>query len=438
MGFDEGDLQKIIRIDSELNQIQDADILLERILLEARKVVNAESGTIYVKDGDVLRFRYTQNALKEKDLPPGTKLPYASFTVPISEKTISGYVAKTGAILNIPDAYNIPEGTPYSYSTNYDKSSGYKCTSLLTLPLKTSAGELLGVIQVINAKNEAGETVAFSAEDEILITHFASNATVALQRAYMTRKMIMYMNSTAELRDTHETAAHVLRVSSYAVEIYERWAFLHGVPEIERDRVKDALKLAAMLHDIGKVAISDLILKKPARFTPEEYAVMQSHTFCGARLFTKAKSESAFEIMAAEITLTHHENWDGTGYPGRVDAAKAGPRVTVLTVDGVAREVEVWTAPALETVDGKPDGKPRTLKGEEIPLSGRIVAVADVFDALISRRIYKENWEASSVYDEIRKMSGVKFDPEVVQAFFDVLPQIEQIRSLYPDASAKE
>lgn len=431
MGIDDSDLRDIIQIDSELNQIQDADILLERILLEARKVVHAEAGTIYVKDGELLRFRYTQNALKEKELPPGTKLPLASFTVPISERTISGYVAKTGNLLNIPDAYHIPQGTPYSYTTDYDKSTGYICTSMLTLPLMTSAGGLLGVIQVINAKDEKGNTIPFSTEDEVLITHFAANATVALQRAYMTRKMILYMNSTAELRDTHETAAHVFRVSNYAAEIYDRWAYKKGIPETERDRTKDTLKLAAMLHDIGKVAISDLILKKPARFTPEEYAIMQAHTFCGARLFAKAESE--FEVMAGDISLTHHENWDGTGYPGRVDAAKAYPKVTTITMDGVTREVEVWLAPTLEEVDGKP----RPLKGEEIPLGGRIVAVADVFDALISRRIYKDNWEPASVYDEIRKLSGVKFDPDVVEAFFDILPRIEEIRAIYPDKQSE-
>ena len=429
MAFDDSDLRGIIQIDSELNQIQDADILLERILLEARKVVRAEAGTIYVKDGDLLRFRYTQNALKERDLPPGTKLVYSSFTVEISEKSISGYVAKMGQLLNIPDVYQIPADKPYSYSSYYDKSTGYKTTSMLTLPLRTSAGGLLGVIQVINAKDDEGNSIPFTLEDEVLMTHFAANATVALQRAYMTRKMILYMNSTAELRDTHETAAHVFRVSNYAAEIYERWAFVKGVPEVERDKTKDTMKLAAMLHDIGKVAISDLILKKPARFTDEEYAIMQAHTFCGARLF--AKAESDFESMAAEITLTHHENWDGSGYPGRVDFAKASPKVTTITVDGASREVEVWTAPTLEEADGKP----RRLKGEEIPLGGRIVAVADVFDALISRRIYKEHWDPSSVYDEIKRCAGVKFDPEVVQAFFDILPRIEQIRSLYPDAA---
>jgi HD-GYP domain-containing protein (c-di-GMP phosphodiesterase class II) len=85
-----------------------------------------------------------------------------------------------------------------------------------------------------------------------------------------------------------------------------------------------------------------------------------------------------------------------------------------------------------------PDGSARKLKGEEIPLGGRIVAVADVYDALISKRAYKEPWEAAKVYDEIRAMSGTKFDPEIVAAFFDTLPRIEEIRSFYPEAEVAE
>ena len=102
--------------------------------------------------------------------------------------------------------------------------------------------------------------------------------------------------------------------------------------------------------------------------------------------------------------------------------------------------VDIWaedpiSAPALEC---GPDGGARKLKGEEIPLGGRIVAVADVYDALISKRVYKEPWDASKVLDEIRAMSGTKFDPEVVTAFFEVLPRIEEIRSRYPDLEAAE
>lgn len=406
--MDDRDFREIIQIDSELNKIQDSDILLERILSEARKVVNAEAGTIYVKDGAKLYFKYTQNALKERDLPPGTKLPYTNFSLAIDEKTISGYVALTGQLVNIPDVYELPQGSPFGFSTFYDKSTGYKTTSMLTLPLKTSTGETLGVIQVINAKDGQGRTIPFSAEDEVFVTHFASNATVALQRAFMTKAMILRMIRMAELRDPKETGAHVNRVAGYAAEIYDRWAYKAGVPEKERERTKDTLKLASMLHDVGKVAISDLILKKPARFTPEEYKLMQAHTYFGAMLFQDRQSE--LDRIAAEIAGCHHENWDGTGYPSTIDEW----------------EDEIIAAFARNA--------PKRLKGEEIPLGGRIVAVADVFDALSSKRVYKEAWSADEVFEEIRKLSGTKFDPSVVEAFTDIYDQIEAIRHRFPDA----
>jgi HD-GYP domain-containing protein (c-di-GMP phosphodiesterase class II) len=183
------------------------------------------------------------------------------------------------------------------------------------------------------------------------------------------------------------------------------------VAEAEREKTKDTLKMAAMLHDVGKVGISDLILKKPGRFTPEEFLIMQGHTCFGARLFADPQSE--LDEISAQVALTHHENWDGTGYPGKVDVFADNPIGTPL--------------------EKGPDGSARRLKGEEIPLGGRIVAVADVYDALVSKRVYKEAWDPEKVYAEIRSQAGKKFDPEIVEAFFEVLPRIEEIRSRYPE-----
>jgi hypothetical protein len=108
------DVESIIRIDSELNQIQDLDLLLERILLEARRVVHADAGSIYVKEADRLVIKYAQNDTKQRELPPGQKLIYSVFSFPINEKTVSGYCALTGELVNVPDVYNIPDGAPYS------------------------------------------------------------------------------------------------------------------------------------------------------------------------------------------------------------------------------------------------------------------------------------------------------------------------------------
>lgn len=401
-------LKDIIRIDTELNKIQDLDLLLERILLEARKMLRADAGSIYVKEGQQLVIKYAQNDTKSKELPEGKKLIYSVFSVPINEKTISGYCAMTKKLVNVPDVYHIPEGAPFSYNNSFDKISKYVSHSNLTVPLVTADGRLLGVLQVLNALDENGTVVPFGSEAEMLITHFAANATVALQRASMTRAMILRMIKMSELRDPKETGSHVNRVAGYSTEIFERWAVRHGMKEVEREKRKDTLKIAAMLHDVGKVAISDIILKKPARFTPEEYKIMQGHTVHGAKLFEDPQSE--IDKLSAEVALTHHENWDGSGYPGWID-----PDNSVILK---------------ATEEGLPLGK----KGEEIPLEGRIVALADVFDALVSKRVYKEAWDDEAVYEEIRKMRGNKFDPELVDIFFEILPNINQIRSMYPES----
>jgi HD-GYP domain-containing protein (c-di-GMP phosphodiesterase class II) len=418
MAEEQRDFKSIIQLDSELNQIQDLDLLLERILFEARKVVHADAGSIYVKEKcaeeggkqvEKLVIKYAQNDTTQKELPPGQKMIYSVFSVPIDEKTISGYCAFTKNLVNIPDAYAIPPDAPYSFGDRYDKISGYRTTSVLAIPLVASEGRLLGVIQVINSKGRDGNTVPFSADDELLFTHFAANAAAALERAYITRAMILRMIKMSELRDPKETGSHVNRVAGYAVEIYDRWAYHHHVAKTEQEKFRDDLKIAAMLHDVGKVAISDVILKKPGRFTPGEYLIMQHHTIYGAALFDDP--QSALDLIARDIALTHHENWDGTGYPGWIDPLTQEP------------------------IRAGENGKALGRKGEEIPLGGRIVAIADVFDALCSRRVYKEPWSEEQVLAEIRQLSDTKFDPDLVDIFFEILPSIKQIQSLYPEAA---
>jgi len=419
------DFKFIVRLDTELNQIQDVDLLLERILYEARKVVNADAGSIYqvvaADKGDKvekiedkkeevveeLAIKYSQNDTIQKQIPQGQKMIYSFFSVPINEKSISGYCGLTKTLINIPDMYNIPEDKPYSFNSSFDVITGYKTVSTLTIPLVSNDNRLMGVIQVINAKDKKDKIIPFSADDEILLTHFATNASMVLQRAFITRAMILRMIKMSELRDPKETGVHVNRVSGYAVDIYDRWAYHHKVPQIERDKFRDTLKISSMLHDVGKVAISDSVLKKPARFTPDEYKIMQEHTVYGASLFSDIRSP--MDILARDIALTHHENWDGTGYPGWVNPENG------------------------QIIKADENGKPLGKKGEEIPLGGRIVAVADVFDALISRRVYKDPWNEEEVLKEIKGLAGTKFDPEIIEIFFEILPSIKHTRSRYQD-----
>jgi len=167
--------------------------------------------------------------------------------------------------------------------------------------------------------------------------------------------------------------------------------------------------MAAMLHDVGKVAISDLILKKPGRFNRDEFEMIKQHTILGAQLFLEPQSE--FDDAASQVALTHHERWDGRGYPGFVDLISGSPL----------------------TGHTGPNGQPMGKKGTDIPLFGRIVALADVYDALSSERIYKEAWSESDVMLTLEKESGHHFDPELVEIFFSISDIIRSIRQRYVD-----
>jgi len=396
----------ITQISLDLNEAKDIDLLLERILTNVRRFFSADAGSIYLKTGNKLKFSYAQNNTLEKRLPPGKKLPYVTYSVPADNMSIAGFVAKNQQTVNIPDVYHMIDNVPYTFDSHFDELSTYRTKSVLTVPMTNQRKDLLGVMQLINAQNDAGEIIPFSPSDAQLILHFATSAALAVEREQMTRDIILRMISMAELRDPKETGAHVNRVGAYSVEIYEQWARIKGIPAQELARTKDVLRMAAMLHDVGKVAISDLILKKPASLTKEEFEIMKSHTYLGARLFRDMRSD--FEEAAATVTLNHHERWDGTGYPGHLDPFSE----ETLPDSGV---------------------HPRPKKGEEIPLYGRIVAVADVYDALCSRRSYKEPWDEGRIVDEMGRLSGSHFDPEVIVAFFSCIDALKSIAHRYPD-----
>ncbi len=181
-------------------------------------------------------------------------------------------------------------------------------------------------------------------------------------------EMVERLASAAEYRDD-DTGQHTRRVGALAARI----AAALGRPADEVETVRQA----APLHDVGKIGVPDEILLKPGRLTPAEFAVMQTHAAIGGRILSGAR----FPVLrAAEaIALTHHERWDGTGYP-------AG------------------------------------LAGEAIPLVGRVVAVADVYDALTHARPYKPAWSGQDAAAEIRRQSGRQFDPAVVAAFLRCVP----------------
>ncbi len=397
------DFQKLLSIMEELHQLKDLDALLDAVLLEARRLTAAEAGSIYLVQSGMLNFSYLHNdrlfsSARHKHI-------YTSQTLPLDNRSIAGYVACTGEPLLIDDVYEIHPSMPYTFNHSFDEASGYRTKSLLVLPLKTSRDKIVGVMQIINALDRKGETIPFTARDQMVVGYFANNAAAAVERAQLTREVILRMIRMCELRDPEETGAHANRVGAYAAEIYHQWALNRSVPDAEINKTRDLIRIAAMLHDLGKIAIPDLILKKPGRLERDEFAIIKYHTIYGARLFENRSSE--LDVMSAEIALNHHERWDGRGYPGKIGNIFA------------------------ESVHFGP-GK----QGEEIPLAARIVALADVFDALVSKRVYKESLLVEEALALIQEQAGKQFDPEVVAAFFAIREVIAAIRGKYQEAAA--
>jgi putative two-component system response regulator len=185
-----------------------------------------------------------------------------------------------------------------------------------------------------------------------------------LQEAYV--EILERLAVAAEYRDD-ATGQHIRRVSTTV--------FLLAIALELPDRELEIIERASKLHDVGKIGIPDNILLKPGKLTPEEFEVIKTHTTIGARILSDARSDLV--RMASTIAQTHHERWDGTGYP-------------------------------------------LGLCGDAIPIEGRIVAVADVFDALTHARPYKKAWPVEEALAEIKRQSGSQFDPAVIKAFFDL------------------
>jgi len=399
-------LQQILKISEEIHNINDIDILLDKILFEVRRFTNAEAGTIFLANEGRLQINYSQNdVLFAKD--PSAMYKYLYHDVAIDNASISGSVALSGKILSVKDVYDMPKELNCGFNRDFDIKNDYRTKSVLAVPLKTIRNKVIGVMQIINAKNHRGKIVPFSDKDEIFVTYFGNDAAIAIEKAKSTREMVLRMLRMVEFRDPGETGGHVKRMGAYAVEIYQKWAENRGFPSELIRRFKDKYRIAAMLHDAGKISISDKILKKPGKLDEDEFNTMKMHTVLGYRLFTSADSE--IDAIAAEVALTHHEKWDGSGYPGIKTDLEKGERVSIG------------------------DGK----HGVEIPITGRIVAVADVYDALMSPRCYKAAWEESRVLDYIKESSGKHFDPEVVESFFSIYDIIRAIRNKYIEANVE-
>lgn len=214
----------------------------------------------------------------------------------------------------------------------------------------------------------------------------------ATEELKKTQEMTIFaLSSLVEARD-HETGGHILRTQGYVQVLAETLAFKDKYKKILTRQVIYSMAKSAPLHDIGKVGVPDAILFKPGPLTDEEFEVMKKHTTYGYNALKKAKLQfgdtSLFLTTAIEIVYGHHEKWDGTGYP-------------------------------------------RGLKEEEIPLSSRIMALSDVYDALRSARHYKVPFSREKAIEIIKNGRGTNFDPEVVDAFLESEEKFEALNNKY-------
>ena len=249
------------------------------------------------------------------------------------------------------------------------------------------------------AKGELSARVPVASNDEFGLIAKNTNHTIAslqTQTFELTKvrdATILALSSLAETRD-NETGAHILRTQKYVAILAEHLKSHPRFSTYLTDAQVELIVKSAPLHDAGKVGIPDAILLKPGPLNDEEYKIMQQHPMIGSQALQSAREQlgsNSFLSVSCEIMETHHEKWDGSGYP-------------------------------------------RNLRGEDIPISGRLMALADVYDALISERVYKKAFTHEKARDIIIEGRGTHFDPDIVEAFMELQDEFQQIAATFSKA----
>jgi putative nucleotidyltransferase with HDIG domain len=335
----------LIRAVQELSfarSINEIQAVVKRI---ARRLTGADGATFVLREGDYC-FYADEDAISP--LWKGQRFPM--------EICISGWAMRNRLPVAIEDIYADDRIPHDSYRPTFVRS-------LAMVPIRTM--DPVGAIGNYWAESHQ------PTKDELeLLQALADTTAVAMENVHVYEELesarletLRRLALAAEYRDdtTHE---HTARVARTAVLMAERL----GLPEAEIALIRDA----APLHDIGKLSVPDAVLLKPGDLSAHEFAVMKEHTTSGAAILAGSRSDVL--RLGEEIALTHHEWWDGNGYP-------------------------------------------RRLRGDAIPQSGQIVAVADVFDALTHDRPYKEAWPLDAAVSEIRRLEGTQFSPRIVEVF---------------------
>ncbi len=358
-------LEAVLHLGRTLSTIKSLNELVASSMVpELVKVLNADRGSVFLID-DARQELYSVVALAAE---------IREIRFPL-DRGLAGYVARTGEVLNVPDAHQDARFNP-----EFDRKTGYRTKSVLAVPMLDPTGRRIGVIQVINKKT-GGE---FTHEDVELLEAIASEASVAILNTRLVEELkalfdsvIVTMSAALDARD-NMTAGHTHRVTEYSVGIARRLGYTRQ--QLERVRI------AGMLHDIGKIGTPDAVLKKPGNLTKEEFEIIKQHAAYTRVIVRNLKLPPELAGLADEAA-GHHERIDGTGYP---------------------------------------DG----LKAEDIPPVARLMAVADVFDAITSKRHYRDAMPIEQALEIVRKGSGAHFDPVCVEAFFRYFE--EELKERFP------
>ena len=298
-------------------------------------------------------------------------------TIPITSGIV-GYAISNQEKIIIDDVYNDDR-----FNKEIDKQTGYKTQSMMVIPMFDNDYEIIGAFQVINNRTSDRVFDQRDMERLMLASTYAAETLVSVKLAQEVedtqREVVFTMGAVGESR-SKETGNHVKRVAEYSKIL----ALAYGLSKEEAE----LLKQASPMHDIGKVAIPDNILNKPGRFNENERLIMNTHAELGFHMIKN--SQRPLLKAASIVAYEHHEKWDGSGYP---------------------------------------QGK----SGEDIHIYGRITAIADVFDALGSDRVYKKAWNDEKILNLFKEERGVHFDPKLVDIFFDKLDEIYAIRDSFRD-----
>ncbi|MBR1943264.1 GAF domain-containing protein [bacterium] len=350
-------LVALVKIGQSVSAETDIDTLIRVIAEETKEAIQADRCTVFLFDKE-------HNELWSK-VALGMENSEIRFP---ADKGLAGHCVKTGETINIKDAYNDSRFNP-----EIDYKTGYKTKTILCMPIKNLQQKIIGAFQVLN-KLEG----YFTDEDEDLLVAIGSSAGIALENAQLFKtqqKMLeeqkivfeSFIETLAASIDARDkiTAGHSSRVRMYSSLIAK------AMNLSEQD--VNIIEKAATLHDIGKIGIRDSVLQKEGRLTDEEYKHIQSHVEITHDILQKIHMSEDFKKVA-EIACSHHEKFDGTGYY-------------------------------------------RHENGYEIPLGGRILAVSDVFDAITSKRHYRDKMPIEKVMSILIKDSGTHFDGDVVDVF---------------------